>query len=263
MDKFILTLTQAQEYIHNATYDLNHSTKYYSRCIDGRYESNNTLPAMAIAGGDAGELAIFIAASNIYGFEIDAEKCMNILTDIVGGYEHLGFHTDTHAKDAVGCAGCGHLKQMRLDPATYNLTEDNIKTINNLVQKSLKKGAKEVVLQGDHHEAAVFIVNGPYGILPQAQLQTDDGSLPVQAFVAHKSLVDARHVELCERLVAEGVIKLAEGLGEEYLYESVSQVSDDHLMETAKRLAGGLPIFSVKFKDDGTFQLEDMGTVSP
>lgn len=262
MDKLTLTLTQAHEFVQNARYEIDQKTKFSARCIDGRYAPSTDLPPLAIAGGDAGQLAAFMAASAIYGFELDAGKLAKILTEEVGGSQHLGFHTDGHAKDAIACAGCGHIKQMRLDPAAYNLTADQVKSLDTLLNRLQKDGAREVMLDGDHHETAVMIVSGPYALLPQQEINTDEGALTVQVFSTHKSLTDARNDAICERLVAEGAVKLAEGLGQEYLYECISEVCDNHLMETAKRLAKGLPIFSVRFSEDGVAKIEDMGPVA-
>lgn len=261
MDKLTLTLTQAHEFVQNARCDIDQKAKFTARCIDGRYAVSNPLPPLAIAGGDAGQIAVFMAAATIYGFELNTEMLVKILIDVVGGSENLGYHTDTHAHDAVGCAGCGHIKQIRLDPEAYNLTPDQVKTLDSIIAKTMKSGAREITLDGDHHETAVMIVAGPYTILPQQEIQTDEGALTVQVFTTHKSLTDARNDVLCERLVAEGAVTLADGLGEEYLYECVSEVCDNHLMETAKRLAKGLPIYSIQFNEEGSAKIEDMGLV--
>jgi hypothetical protein len=51
------------------------------------------------------------------------------------------------------------------------------------------------------------------------------------------------------------------GLGEDYLYQVLSDEAEVHLLETVKRLAKGLPIFQVDFDSEGQYKIKDMGFV--
>ena len=45
------------------------------------------------------------------------------------------------------------------------------------------------------------------------------------------------------------------GEDEEWLYNALFETSEIHLMETAKRLAKGLPIYEVEFNDNGDYKI--------
>ena len=86
----------------------------------------------------------------------------------------------------------------------------------------------------------------------------DGGSTEVQVFVYHQSLVDQRHRQLRKLLVEKKAVKLLEGCDAEYLYQALSEMAENHLMETAKRLAKQLPIYEVKFDEDESFIINQL-----
>lgn len=239
---------------------VNRSNQFISRCIDGRYK-NEDVAALALCGADGGELALLYATASQYGFKIDEKKALEVLTDVVGGEKNLRIHSDTHAQEQLPAAGCGHMKQMRTDMKSYGLEEDQIVTLNKQLDSMKKNGAKEVVLEGDHQEGAVLQVVGEWGVRPQYVIESSEGNTAVQVFIHHQTLVDRRHKELAKRLIESKAVILADNLDADYLYQVMSEVTENHLMETAKRLAKGLPIYLVKFADDGTFELTEMGSV--
>lgn len=260
MNKIILNLNHIQELVSKNKYKVNHKTKFLSRCIDGRYENSQNLPALAFPGADVGELALIFATANSYGFEVDKKKVLESFLKVIGGEENFRLHTDSHADDKIPAAGCGHWKQVNLDPKAYNLEKDQIdfikKTITTFVRPS-----QSCILEGDHLEGAVLLVRGDYGVLPQFDIKTDQGVIHVQVFVYHQTLVDQRHRQLAQELVKNKGVIFKDGEDEEWLYNALSDVSEDHLMETAKRLAKGLPIYSVVFEKDGSFKIEDQGVI--
>ncbi|MBI2051361.1 hypothetical protein HYT33_01220 [Candidatus Roizmanbacteria bacterium] len=261
MERRILVSRELQELISHNRYKVDPSKKFISRCIDGRYENSSDLPALAIPGADAGELALIFATGNIYGFEVDEEKTFETLVKVVGGIENLRFHTDAHAsKDSV-LAGCGHMKQIFSKIQIYHIEEKETKFIQEKAREAKNEGAKEIVLQGEHKEGAVVFVSGDYSFFPQDDLEAEEGRVHAQAFIFHKSLVDERHKILCEKLIENKAVKLFDGLDGEYLYQVLSQTTEDHLFEAAKQLASGLPIYEVAFDDDGDFEIEKIDTV--
>ena len=119
-----------------------------------------------------------------------------------------------------------------------------------------KKGAKETVLEGDHQEGAVLIVRGNYGVLPKYVLEDESKRILVEVFVYQATLSDSRHRVLSKKLLENKAVELFPGCDEEYLYEVMIEMAENHLFETANRLAKGLPIFTVEFQSDGTFSIE-------
>lgn len=250
-----LNLEEIHNLVRENSYKVDEKSRFLSRCIDGRYENSSELPALAIPGADVGDLAVFFAAANSYGFSIDRQKALNVFTKTVGGVKKLRTHTDSHADKKLVAAGCGHMKQMRLDPAAYSVTQEDLDFLTKSFTKAVTQGAEQVELQGDHQEGAVLVVTGDYGILPQYTLPTEEKNAHVQVFIFHSDLVDLRHRVLVEAFVKEGVVILPEGCDSEYLYEVVADVTEKHLFETSHRLASGLPIYSAHFEKDGVVKV--------
>ena len=280
MQKFTLDKTQLSLLVFDNRYEVDEKTKFLSRCIDGRYDrnvipakagiqnkidsrlrGNDNLPALAFPGADAGELALILATGRSFGFAVDPEKAYKSLIETVGGEKNIRLHTDSHATPKVAAGGCGHLKQINLDPAAYNLEKADLDFIKEKLVLMKKKGAVEEVLHGDHGEGAVVYIKGNYGIYPQYLLKTEDVEAHVQIFVYHQSLVDGRHRVLAKNLLKNKAVKLPENCDEEYLYDALSDTAEVHTLETAKRLAKDLPIFQVIFDEEGMFSIKEMGVV--
>ena len=281
MKKIILSAELVRELIAKNRYKVDEKIKFLSRCIDGRYPTssrlaglrgasqNTQLPALAFPGGDVGELALIFATANSYGFEVDGEKAYKILIETIGGEKNFGIHSDHHAVPAgrqgdanKSASGCGHWKQINLDPQAYNIEKDQIDFIQKKLDDLKKnKKIKEIILEGEHLEGAVLLVKGSWGILPRYKIETDGGSQETQVFIYHQSLVDARHQVLASAWFKRKAVKLYNGCNKDYLYEALSEMAEYHLMETVRRLAKGLPIYTINFEDDGEFEIKEMGMV--
>ncbi len=261
MEKIILDKQQISDLVVANHYPVDPQRKFLSRCIDGRYDNNPNLPPLAIPGGDAGELAVVFATGNTYGFEVDGKKTFQTLVEVVGGVKNTQFHTDSHSEAGIPAGGCGHLKQMILDPKAYAMEAEQIDLIKTLLSQAKNKGACETILHGEHLEGAVLQVRGKESILPRFTVEAGRGEREVEVFVYQASLVDARHRLLAQKLIANKAVKLYNDLDADYLYQAISEVTEDHLMETAKRLAKGLPIYAVSFKDKDGFEIKEMGRV--
>lgn len=261
MSKVIFSNEQVAEIVQANKYPVDAKSAYLSRCIDGRYSDRNNLPPLALAGADLGELALIKSAGNIYGFEVDLKKTYQVLVELLGGINNFQMHTDSHGDPKIAAAGCGHLKQMKLDPGAYHLTQEDVLTLSEIAEDAKKKGATEVKLEGDHIEGAVLQVVGNYSVKTRYFLQSDSGTREVEIFVFHETLVNKRHKALAKALIQTAAVRMVNGLDAEYLSEVLSETTEDHLMETAKRLAKGLPIYLATFAEDGGFDLKEMGTV--
>lgn len=255
-----LSSDQIHAIVSENKYLLPEGSRFLSRCIDGRYENSENLPALAIPGADIGDLAVLYAAAAQYGFEIDHDKALQTLQGLTGN-DHLSWHTDEREEKGVLESGCGHLKQLHLDPTSYGLQKEDVVQLDAQMKKTHKDGGDEVTLKGDHHEGAVLLIVGNYGVLPQNALVTESGTLQTQLFIFHKTFVDQRHKAWSKLLIEKKAVTLLDGLDEEYLYEALSSTTDDHLFETARRLAKDLPIFQVTFANDGSFEIEQQGFV--
>ncbi|OGK25309.1 hypothetical protein A3F58_02410 [Candidatus Roizmanbacteria bacterium RIFCSPHIGHO2_12_FULL_37_9b] len=272
MRKIILNKDQVLDLVWNNRYKVEDEQKFLSRCVDGRYENKIknqkskvktedtiNLPPLAIPGADAGQLGIIFATANTYGFEVDKEKVFELVVDVVGGIENFSFHSDHHGDPKIPASGCGHIKQQNLDPKAYGLEDDQMKFIETALTKAKKKGAKEIVLEGEHQEGAILQINGPYSLYPGSLLETDQGNAQVQVFIFHSTLVNERHRLIAKKLIEKKAVELFPGCDEEYLYEVLSEVTESHLFETLKRLASGLSMFQVNFESDGSFDIKEMG----
>ncbi|KKP86305.1 MAG: hypothetical protein UR89_C0026G0003 [Candidatus Roizmanbacteria bacterium GW2011_GWA2_35_8] len=255
MNKITLSLEQVDKLIRENRYKVEPANKFISRCIDGRYKNEDNLPALAFPGADVGEIAMVLAASKTFGFDVDFKKLITTFTEVVGGVKNIRFHTDHHATPGVPAAGCGHFKQMKGDPSAYGVTSEETELIQQELKQLKNNGAVEIILEGEHMEEAVLMISGNWGINPQYSLETENGVRFVEVFVYHQTLVDERHKALCSALVKNMAITFKNGEDEEWLYNALFETSEIHLMETAKRLAKGLPIYEVEFNDNGDYKI--------
>lgn len=282
-------MEEVRELVAENRYKVEAGMRVASRCIDGRYPTSSRraglrgagenkfiklqvhkvhkdnieiqMPPVGIPGADAGDLALIIATGNSYGFEVDLNKAYKTLAEIVGGEKNLQFHTDSHAPEGLTLGGCGHFKQMTLDPKAYSLEAEQVEEMRNKFSGAKKKGVEEIVLHGEHLEGAVLMVSGSYSVYPRFKMEAEHGAVEVEVFVYHLSLSHERYRILAEKLIKNKAVKLYNGLDYEYLYQALSDMAENHLMETSRRLAKGLPIYQVKFEEDGGFEVREMGCV--
>ena len=259
MGKMVLDEQQINEFIRENRYKVNQKSRFISRCIDGRYGNSDGLPPLAIPGADAGQLSLILAAANIYGLEVDREKVYESLVEIVGGEKNLKMHTDNHSKKMMG--GCGHMKQITLDPESFNITKEDADFVMEKVATAKKKGAQEVVLEGEHLEGAVVLVRGNWSLKTRYFFAMTEGKVLSQIFVSHQTLVNERHRALAKKLLEKKAFSGLKEDDEDYLYMILSETSEAHLFETLKRMSEGLLIFEVKFEDSGDFDLKQLGDV--
>lgn len=260
MQKFTLSKDQLATILFENAYE--GENPLLSRCIDGRYNNSPSLPALAIQGADAGELALIFATANTCGLTLNKEKALQALIGTVGGVKNIRFHTDSHNEKSGMLAGCGHIKQAGLDLRSYSLTEEQLEFIKTEFGKLKAQGAQETILEGDHGESAAVFIKGNYGILPRFKLDRANGGREGQIFEFHNTFVDARHRILAKKLIESKAFEFEGGLEEEYVFTVLSDTCEDHLMETVKRLAAGLPIFEVTFfETKNRFEIKELGFV--
>ncbi len=225
-----------------------------SRCVDGRYEGIKNFPMVAKPGGDAGDIMAAFGAINELGLELDGEMIINAVMEAVGGKEKFAFHTDSHAEhDNAGCGmGCGHLKKAKLEPDEYGLKQEQMDFLFNKLPQFLEEGAHQEILNGDHAETAVLVVDSEnFGLKPL--LHSEDGIQ--EAFVYHKTLhqeqLDQLAKELQEKLAETGVVR-----EEVELRKALDTAFGKQLNATLQRLAKDLPVYTVKISETGEVEVE-------
>lgn len=255
MKNNILSLTQIIEFVFQNKYEFDSNAPILSRCIDGRYnESIENLEPLAKPGADIGELMMLCAANNQYALNLTYDQIYKIFIQTIGK-ENLRIHTDSHFchdKDEKNqCLGCGHFKQGNLDMQAYGLTLEDIDFIYKTLIALKKQGIKNDVLEGDHLEKAVVIVNSnKYSIRSMFKSRGE----VLEVFVYHKTLDDLRRKQIAQNL--SSVLK-NDKYDSEYLYEILTNTADEQLFETVGRLAKDLPIYKVKIDDNGEIEVEE------
>ena len=249
MDKKIMSLAEAQEFAKQNVYKI---VDFRSRCVDGRYESSNDLPAIAKLGGDAGTVMIAFGALNKLGVHPESSEVLSVVEGIIGGSEKFSFHTDSHAEHdhANAGMGCGHLKQAKTDPSAYGLEQEQIDFLLGELPKELEHGAHQEVLQGDHGEQAVMVVvSDDFSLKPKRA----DGT---QAFVYQKT-----HDEKLQERLAHALHEKFKGnyldLSLDQIDQAVTEVAAEQLQETLKRLADGLPVYVVTIDKEGNVSITE------
>lgn len=186
-----MTEPEVRDFIINNSYPVT-TNRVMSRCIDGRYPDDESLPALAIPGADIGQVVMIFDALNQMkdqNIQIDPENVFNALIEVVGGVENIRFHTDSHGKEEGVGAGCGYFARVKKDPSHFGVTPEQVALIEEKFSDFLKNGATEVELQGDHEEKGALIINGDKGVYPKGEF-----------FVFHKTYVEQRNKKIAETL---------------------------------------------------------------
>lgn len=252
MGKQIMSFEEAKAFVKRNIYEFNPDDWMLSRCIDGRYEPNDTLEPLAKPGGDGGDLLIIKATCEKYGIELRDDDILDSLIEVVGGIKRIRFHTDVHAQhDKLGTArGCGHLKQASIDPEAYGVTSKDIDYIFDSLDSYKQQGSSETILAGDHLESAIIVIKSE--IYSVKSMEVRNG-ISTQVFVYQKTLDNKRR-----RLLAKSLANKMIGAFRseaEYLYQALSETSDEQLLETLNRLAKELPMYEVVVDIGGNVEI--------
>lgn len=248
-----LNTNQVQELIYKNRYTFE-GNKYKSRCFSSEYENLDSLPPLALPGGDIGELAVLLSASINYGFDLNLNTAWKILNKLVatdknGKNQHSSSHNAEH---------CRYLSFLSENPESYGLNSESIKELFSTVEQSelLKNEQK---MKGSYRkESALIIVEGEQGVFPHYMFESSDGKEDVYVLIYHKTRVDGRRKQYIEKLLSGGSVNLYEGLGEDYLYEILSETADEHLFETVKNIDLMLPIFTANIPEEGSIKVEQL-----
>ena len=229
-------------------------------CVDGRDQGELSVP-----GAHAGYLLTVLAAFNSLDIKMDddlRERVMGVVVDSVGGPGEFKFHTDSYAVDearekglspeqAIG-AGCGHMRMARAHLADYGVTQEDMSAISRkLLDLRDNHGAEERVLQGEHGETAVFVVN-------EVEHELRHQSNGDQAFVFQAGLNDLM-LDKLSRELARSLAAVID-LDEKKIREALEVESTVQRNLTVGALAHGRPLYTVSFPS-GKPVIEQSGDV--
>lgn len=244
-----LTSTQVEELVSNNLYTYKGNFNS-ARCFSSDYVNNAELPALSLPGGDFGELAILISASISYGFEVNMPKAVAILHKLNGKEAKTTFDTYTeHSADR--CIYLNHIVNHYQD---FGIDSQGMAHFTDAAKLSgLSIGDKNINIVSK--ENACIILEAEQGLFPNYTFDSEQGMLNAKVLVFNKLLVDRRHRKLSTNLVTQGAVKLFSGLDEDYLYQVLSEVTENHLLTTLKLRDSSLPIYYVSISAEGIIKI--------
>ncbi|HEX3099685.1 MAG TPA: hypothetical protein VHQ41_01790 [Patescibacteria group bacterium] len=247
-----MNLNQVTEFVEASKIAITDANKF-ARCVDGRYENIVDMPLGAKPGGDVGDVIAAFGALNLLQKHLDPQVVIDTVLKLTDGANHFNFHTDTHADPSAIGLGCGHLKQAKLDPVAYGLTQDQIDFLANALPGLLEQGAHQEVLQGDHAEQAVVVVDSEaYGVVPLLR----NGEDLQEAFVYQKTL-HGKQLDKLANLLQESLAAKAEVVESADVRKALDEAFGKQLTETLKRLADGLPVYVAKINAEGQVEIAE------
>ncbi len=225
----------------------------FSRCVDGRYEDIQNMPLGAKPGGDVGDVMAAFGALNLLQKELESQAVIDAVLKLTEGAKHFNFHTDTHADPSSVGLGCGHFKQAKLDPIAYGVTQEQMDYLATALPGLVEQGAHQEVLQGDHAEQAVVVVDSEdYGVQPLLR----DGDILKETFVYQKTL-HSKQLDKLANLLQEILATKGEVVESTDIRKALDEAFGRQLTETLKRLAEGLPVYVAKISADGQVDIAE------
>lgn len=190
------------------------------------------------------------------------------ITNIDKAHEWRAFHQNTPEplRDAVlehlvtpDVMGCGHLRAA-MTVGDYQvrpgLAHDFVESFHRLRWTGVPE-LEWVVLGGAHSEGAVVNVTVAAALHSYTQVPLVSPSVGgVQMFVNHPQVTSFLRRELAASMCEHGVSD-----NEDALYAEIEALGAAQAAQTLGRLAGGLPIFEIRFDRDGNHTVEARGTV--
>lgn len=240
VQQFVL---EARQYIKKEFIEGEHLHHIGCCCIDGRRptDEKQKMPPFSIPGGDEGLMANILGAlnkMNLTSTELK-QKAIDLFINFRGGEKNMAFHTDDDAEahkhgDSKDIArGCGHFRFSTDKPKEHNLVPEDVELITERLNGFASKGAKREILHGVHEERAVVIIDDVDVALNHS---TKTGQVYVYNRGLHNKFLDDLSLELAEGL----------NIPQSELGANLKEMASMQLMATAKKLAKGLPIYSLK-----------------
>lgn len=161
--------------------------------------------------------------------------------------------------------GCGHIKQMWTQGDVYGVRPGLVKDFLDIYYRAKWRGAAEIELAplgGDHDEAAVLSIKLEGDIFPFSQIPlVAPACHGRQVFVSHPQVAAYYRHQYDEFACRQGdLISLSPKHAPE-LHALVDSLGEKQTMLTLGKLAKGLPIFEVVFREDGKVEVAEVGVV--
>lgn len=157
--------------------------------------------------------------------------------------------------------GCGHLRLMLQHSDEYGLRRDLIVHFLRAFFREWWSGDPDLrfmVLPGEHQEAAVLNIRldqEVWGPVPIPLVSPASGSR--QMFVHHPGVTAYMRSSLVRfHLAGMGTVPLVRGAAER-LEGTFTELGERQMAATLGRLAGGLPVYDVAFRRDGSFTVQE------
>lgn len=273
MAKKLISSVEINQLIRKNLYPVHENNWFLSRCIDGRHLNNSklktqrskpfkSLEPLARPGADVGDLMAVFSANFQYQYGLEKEEIFQAFLKTISGWSNFRFHSDNHFFNLKfqsstlnlplsSFFGCGHFREAAKSPSDYNLVREDIEAIFDFLKEGLKNKIQPEILFGDHCESGVLIIKTDnFSVYPQMVL----GEEFFMIFVYQKALDDKRRRLLVKNLMP--FVKNSFSLDEDYIYQSLSQVVDDHFLETINRLGPDLPVYEVVFFNENEFEVK-------
>ncbi|HLL61219.1 MAG TPA: hypothetical protein VK338_05860 [Candidatus Nitrosocosmicus sp.] len=246
-------LDRINQFIEENKYRIEEKNSLHSRCIDGRYEHQDGLPALAKPGADVGDLVNLMSANREYALNIENDEIVQAFLETIGGWENFSVHTDTNHSHDEKLYYCRFFNQVSSDPEAFGIMHTDVEFIENLLKDHEVK-FNSPILHGENQEQAVIIIKSNF-----YSLFSHSHNPFFQAFIYHKTLDNTRRRLLAKKILPyvkfEGV-----DLTEEYIYEITSQTADNQFLEVLSRIARNLPLIEAKIHEDGSFETIQLDT---
>ncbi len=248
-----LNLQQAKAFVANALHEAPGPVR--ARCIDGRYPPKSQA-ALAMPGGDAGLLAVGLAAARsirVDGIQVSDQMVRDAGFLVVGGKEQFSYHTDEYTNENGGASrfdGCGYCRLLSAHASEYLLDPHQVNFFKHTLEEINGSGVQPELLRGSHAERAVMIVT--YGNdIGTKNWALDSQTGDVQAFVYEETLAERRFSVLADVLGKVTRVEPAR------LFEAMKHAATVQLRYTAEALAARLPVYNVKVDaQSGEFSVE-------
>lgn len=241
-----MNIDEAKVFVEKNSRQLNDENRL-ARCVDGRYENIPNMPLISKPGADAGDLMVAFGALNILQTDLPKEDVMMSVLEVIGGVKNFRFHTDSHADSSTPGIGCGHIKQAKTDPQSYGLKQQQIDFIFDQLPKLLGHGAVQEVLQGEHAEQAVIVVDSEInGVEPLWR----DGENIREAFIYQKTL-HSEQLQKLTKILQQKLAATGQVFEEQIISKAIDEAFGKQLTETLNRLANGLPVYTAEINEVG------------
>lgn len=220
------------------------------RCVDGRYQYGDTTDFAAIAkpGASAGDVVLAFGAVNRLQKQLPNQTILDTVVKSLGGIQNFMFHTDQKAVDAGKDhgMGCGHLRFARTEPDAYGVASDQMEFLFAKLPELLQQGASQIVLEGDHRETDVVVIDSEeFSLRPQRDINGQHE----EVFVYQENL-HANQLDTLAKLLQEAYAEIGEVVEESDIRLALDQAFAIQLGASLSRLANGYPVHRVTFNGD-------------